>query len=1338
MRRTETNELSYQFKFLLQCRVLLDSLASQGFLKIGGTWYESYSKRIEEVVEGHLNWIFKVVSFEDTWRDYYPTTGDPDYEKNVYLQINGADSTIPRTVAGASHYLKLYFYFCLYPDKWLFVLRLLALKLDDWLSYLARTKHKSNLWMADETLETLWLRDMKSGDSRDVDILFPGYELSTALLLWLALARIEKLIGMVETNIKSLTEDSAFSRGAISMAIAVRSSFERHREKLDPVTISHNIVTTFQFSRSDLSSPSATEQDVTNANRTKLDQESFSPINQKLDQTITQSEAIGSSDKNANSGGNSQKFFAFRRSVKDLRPYLDAIDGPVLEALSSNFFNALSEEARTAWNATLDLQQDNDFMTFKDPRSFAIVLLGREHDLDLAFNDRPGLEEHHRHRLEEFLYDFGAFSQSINHGIPEPMASWSTVTFETSCMIMESLFKECREIALPPEHLPRQNSLPRTLELPPKTPKPRTTRRLHFPRFEGRSTGFSKVNLSNVVDDATFLPDWLYHYPDFIHETPLELDTDMALSSLEPSEVLQPAVARWTRTKGVRDEEVYGRDSQPQVVDLGVKTSLVLEDTVKVDRKIKVVRLHTSNDVLDYFREPRMVEFAKKRLIELPYCSADTALTCWLAATVLEKPFLLDFFRRHTVAHNYFGERAHQLGNIWETEFHLAFYQMLDFRDPSLKGSRQLQGRPRVRELPTLTTEQSSRQFTAAAMGFRFVGDLRDRFWTCHFVARNYRSQGFTNIIDDKRSSWAYRYSKEARFLDEKLQQRKVVESTYIDKATWEMKVSIGDILDVMTKELRTHDTRDPQGESFELIYSRSHLYFRSAELLRDMLQRQEIAVNTIVEWENREETRGVRSRWSRKDEERFGEKIRDTTRQIRINVQQLKAQRNRIQDLLRFAEQRHTDLIGYMQLREARTSTRSAEDVRLFTYVTIIFLPLSFSSSLFSMAGPPEHSTVVTMVQVTIVALAITVLFLANMKLLDRYWVFWADAANQNARKKMKRSNHTWPIHWNKVSHELQEAAQRQLSKRDYERRLPAESRWWYFWFWISYIVVEIPASQVSSAIAAWKNRPSTWPDLFFKTIMGLLFAPTCLFIFIIQYVINAVINSARLLGAMASHWKKRLMEQPAKKHQRTHSQGSKKSHQATVSYQRRPQSYNDDSVVPSSTEPSSKASSYTKNRNAIFKLLNKPPQPFSGLVKSWSSPTPDAASDSTKVETNIFDDDLDDSVLDSDQSDTSEKKDDAEDEGIVDSDDDNEDNDNDDGHSSGLAAVARRSAEGSSSSSSKSNEKQNGVEPNGKPASSSSSQRSGLSWRRLRAQLGAQGPEEAKPRDDDSVPPV
>ena len=110
---------------------------------------------------------------------------------------------------------------------------------------------------------------------------------------------------------------------------------------------------------------------------------------------------------------------------------------------------------------------------------------------------------------------------------------------------------------------------------------------------------------------------------------------------------------------------------------------------------------------------------------------------CWLSSPQQEKTFLWLFFSRNDTLDNFFGERADLRANLWETEFHLSFYQLLDTRDsPS---------RSHTREMPTLSQNQERRTVAPVALSFRFVGDLRERFWTCLFLSSE--TVGFKGIV---------------------------------------------------------------------------------------------------------------------------------------------------------------------------------------------------------------------------------------------------------------------------------------------------------------------------------------------------------------------------------------------------------------------------------------------------------------------------------------------------------------------------------------------------------------------------------------------------------------
>lgn len=86
-----------------------------------------------------------------------------------------------------------------------------------------------------------------------------------------------------------------------------------------------------------------------------------------------------------------------------------------------------------------------------------------------------------------------------------------------------------------------------------------------------------------------------------------------------------------------------------------------------------------------------------------------------------------------------------------------------------------------------------------------------------------------------------------------------------------------------------------------------------------------------------------------------------------------------RIESEIEYITQLRQWLLDDLSLKEARISNRSADDVRIFTYATVVFLPLSFASSIFSMSGAPERATVQPFVVAAVVALVATIMFLLN-----------------------------------------------------------------------------------------------------------------------------------------------------------------------------------------------------------------------------------------------------------------------------------------------------------------------------------------------------------------------
>ena len=621
----------------------------------------------------------------------------------------------------------------------------------------------------------------------------------------------------------------------------------------------------------------------------------------------------------------------------------------------------------------------------------------------------------------------------------------------------------------------------------------------------------SGANLSlrmnhNKFVDTDFLPDWMYHYPNFMHQEDLEIDVPERLKDPVSVESLASAVSGWKASKQFNIPERWKFPFHPSLMDSGTKKRLSNRQS-SLQREIDVREYFDRTEFWKRLLRARTPKESKKRLIEMPSQDRESVMICWLTIPVEESDLFLEFFRRHESSESYFGERAHWMANFWETEFHLGFHELVEGESGSA--------------VPPLRHE-----IHPVALSFRFVGDLRDQFWTCHFFSSV--KNGFHGFIEEYYGSGDSKYKVHA----DKQGQRKVLELAYVEKALSAARRSVNKILSAFEKDLNAPETRDAATQSSAITQDYSSVYLEIGRKISNVLQQLDATFNAIEQWEKREETRGFRSRWSKKDENSYGEKLRDLTTQCKVSVQQLRVQRGRLREQQRAADQGHNSLMSYKQLQEARASTQLAADVRVFTYVTIIFLPLSFSSSLFSMAGAPQGSTIYVMIPTTVIALTVTVIVLSNMKILHRHWNSWLNKIRAWTRNRMKGDEQTQK--WKSISRQLEETTQRRLVNTDFERGLPAASTWWYSWFWLSYSFQSIRRRALESLHT--RGRRESWSVKRLPMKLGtLLLDFTCLILCMIYCLIMVGFDTIHLLWKMTRRLSKKVLRpeatQPAPK---------------------------------------------------------------------------------------------------------------------------------------------------------------------------------------------------------------
>ena len=115
------------------------------------------------------------------------------------------------------------------------------------------------------------------------------------------------------------------------------------------------------------------------------------------------------------------------------------------------------------------------------------------------------------------------------------------------------------------------------------------------------------------------------------------------------------------------------------------------------------------------------------------------------------------------------------------------------------------------------------------------------------------------------------------------------MEPFYVERMLNEILTSTGNILIAFRTELAV----SPKSQGFEFIYHYSGLQVQleASKILQDLLQKVNLPVKVIEDWEKREDTRGLPSRWSLKDEDRYGEMPKNLTTKCKIKLRKLRIQ---------------------------------------------------------------------------------------------------------------------------------------------------------------------------------------------------------------------------------------------------------------------------------------------------------------------------------------------------------------------------------------------------------------------------------------------------------------
>ncbi|CAG1994742.1 unnamed protein product [Fusarium graminearum] len=511
----------------------------------------------------------------------------------------------------------------------------------------------------------------------------------------------------------------------------------------------------------------------------------------------------------------------------------------------------------------------------------------------------------------------------------------------------------------------------------------------------------SLVNQTNIVQLSD---EWLYTLPDFFKDYD---EDEIGVGDLEE------AFQRRIKPSGV-DYRPISTNLRGVVVNVPrskarKKTPPRLEDLCKAanDRDF-LTSLIKQRRLTNTSKKRFYASFAPRPEQQRPYPQIRE-----------ESEAMLNFFSKHISYDKSFFEYATLEKNRWTTEFHLSFYSLC---------WRGYLRHPHDFVIDTSSTSKRLDDMVLAkvAMGCRFDGDLFDRYWTVYFLESDPKTELNTPNVDSIVTNML-RNRREKGDIDfttldvdalennkEPWRQRRILELLLFQRMVDEMRKNSFKILDytksnvwkLLTKEERPNVTLYTEGllratnaetgriYSFHKVSQRCQSYQHILQIVeQDLVEN----LAKIELWMDREhERQNEPPRWTFNDEIRY-----------RTIISKMLIQNNHSVQALRHIQANISQFKKVLTIELERMSNemnrRREDNIKRFTYVTVIFLPLSFGTGVFSMGDAPSGQTLQSMIKTSAVAFVATALLLVFSEQLELLFRFTKNVFYHSSRPLSK-----------------------------------------------------------------------------------------------------------------------------------------------------------------------------------------------------------------------------------------------------------------------------------------------------------------------------------------------
>ncbi|KAK7716237.1 hypothetical protein SLS64_003389 [Diaporthe eres] len=593
-------------------------------------------------------------------------------------------------------------------------------------------------------------------------------------------------------------------------------------------------------------------------------------------------------------------------------------------------------------------------------------------------------------------------------------------------------------------------------------------------RLDRRRTSMvmkKSMPFNNMIDASNITnldEEWLYNYPDFLLTKNIDLHQQLKpllATSFDPyrpvDEYSSVIVKALVSMKGSLSEVFSSSDSKLGWTFDGMVASLPKQKTRRQKRGkrdfgalVSFLPFSNPNEELwNTIGKARSAMKAKKRFLWLPlHSKPQTALLCWLASIEPEKSAMSIFFDRHAKYENHLWDDTTMVLNVWQTELHLSFWVIYEKKQPLCPG------------LPNPITAPwprgSEKELRRAAISFRFDGDFFDRYWTCHFI--KYVPGGSAMMLGVPGEAAADFHR------DKQCWQRKVLELQLLQHMLWIILNASNGILDQTEADLGLKKGNLVFSvlttEAYSLSEDRWQIY---EELLQKAEEDITSSLSTLSKWATREVDRGQeRPRWTRNDERKYRgyiNKLRNYTERQRWDLENCRDKMCKLRETL----------ITRRDNVRADLEANREQNIRYFTYVTVIFLPLGFASSFYSMNGAPSNDLIVSLAKFATAAFAVTAILVFGVG------VFLTASAKALSVVNSIISVAKQPIYvangrLQEYSHKTRldsllvkgTSSDNELHKSQTLHQAYLKKDWMVSpWFWPAHVFLEVPTRMVSSA---------------------------------------------------------------------------------------------------------------------------------------------------------------------------------------------------------------------------------------------------------------------------------